>query len=43
VFLIGSEALTERYSKALTLSGREPRPMAPDRAAAGLHFLSQGL
>ena len=43
VHLIGSEALTERYSKALTLSGRQPKPMAPDRAAAGLHFLSQGL
>jgi len=43
VYLIGSEALTERYSTALTLSGRDPRPMAPDRAAAGLHFLSQGL
>ena len=43
VFLIGSEALTERYSKALTLSGRQPKPLAPDRAAAGLHFLSQGL
>src|SRR5579859_2973415 len=43
VHLIGSEALTERYSKALTLSGRVAKPMAPDRAAAGLHILSQGL
>jgi 2-dehydro-3-deoxygalactonokinase len=43
VHLIGSEALTERYSRALTLVGREPKPMAPDRAAAGLYLLSQGL
>jgi 2-dehydro-3-deoxygalactonokinase len=43
VHLIGSEALTERYSKALALSGRLPKPMAPDRAAAGLRFLAQGL
>jgi 2-dehydro-3-deoxygalactonokinase len=43
VHLIGSDVLTERYGKALALSGREARPMAPDRAAAGLHLLSQGL
>ena len=43
VYLIGNETLTERYSKALTLSGRQPIPLAPDRAAAGLHILSLGL
>jgi len=43
VHLIGSDLLTERYAKALTLAGRDARPMAPDRAAAGLHLLAQGL
>ena len=43
VHLIGNETLTRRYSQALTLAGRTARPMAPDRAAAGLHLLSQGL
>ena len=43
VHLIGNETLTRRYSQALTLSGRLAMPMAPDRAAAGLHLLSQEL
>ena len=43
VHLIGSEALTRRYARALELSGRAAKPLAPDLAAAGLHLLSQGL
>ncbi|HEV2675678.1 MAG TPA: 2-dehydro-3-deoxygalactonokinase [Aliidongia sp.] len=43
VHLIGNDTLTRRYGQALTLSGRVALPMAPDRAAAGLHLLSRGL
>ncbi|GGF35737.1 MFS transporter [Aliidongia dinghuensis] len=43
VYLIGNENLTRRYARALELTGRVAQPLAPDRAAAGLHLLAQGL